>query len=156
MTGVGSSGRQSRQYASHSNWGPTDKTQSTQPAFIYMKPQVIAPGVSIRSSTPSGDTEYQDGWSGTSMSAPHVTGLVALIWQAAPCAVGDYAVTENVIEQTAVHLIYNDGSPDTPTNYPNYATGWGEIDALAAVSYASVCAMGTLQGTARPVTAPPC
>ncbi|HOR84654.1 MAG TPA: S8 family serine peptidase, partial [Anaerolineaceae bacterium] len=150
VTGVGSSGEQNGQYASHSNWGPTDNADTVNPTggFIYMKPQVIAPGVSIRSSTPGSDTEYQDGWSGTSMSAPHVTGLVALIWQAAPCLVGDYAVTENVIEQTAVHLIYNDGSPDTPTNYPNYATGWGEIDALAAVNYASgLCAMGTLQGT---------
>ncbi|HQC22015.1 MAG TPA: S8 family serine peptidase, partial [Anaerolineaceae bacterium] len=117
VTGVGSSGEQNGQYASHSNWGPTDNADTVNPTggFIYMKPQVIAPGVSIRSSTPGSDTEYQDGWSGTSMSAPHVTGLVALIWQAAPCLVGDYAVTENVIEQTAVHLIYNDGSPDTPT-----------------------------------------
>jgi len=150
VTGVGSSGEQNGQYASHSNWGPTDNADTVNPTdgFIYMKPQVLAPGVSIRSSTPGSDTEYQDGWSGTSMSAPHVTGLVALIWQAAPCLVGDYAVTENVIEQTAVHLTYNDGSPDTPTDYPNYATGWGEIDALAAVNYASgLCVMGTLQGT---------
>jgi hypothetical protein len=44
-------------------------------------------------------------------------------------------------------MIYDDGSPDTPTNFPNYATGWGEIDALAAVNMASgMCAMGTLEG----------
>ncbi len=149
VTGVGSSGEQNGQYATHSNWGPTDNLDTVNPTdgFDEMKPQVLAPGVSIRSSTPGSDTEYQDGWSGTSMSAPHVTGLVALIWQAAPCLIGDYATTENLIESTAVDMTYEDGSADTPTNFPNYATGWGEIDALAAVNYASdLCAMGTLEG----------
>jgi subtilisin family serine protease len=150
VTGVGSSGEQNGQYASHSNWGPTDNLDTVNPVdtFANMKPQVLAPGVSIRSSTPGSDTEYQDGWSGTSMSAPHVTGLVALIWQAAPCLIGEYAATETLIESTAVDMVYDDGSALTPTNFPNFATGWGEIDALAAVNYASgLCAMGTLEGT---------
>jgi len=150
VTGVGSSGEQNGQYATHSNWGPTDNPDTVNPVapFDDLKPQVLAPGVSIRSSVPGSDTSYEDGWSGTSMSAPHVTGLVALIWQAAPCLVGDYAATETLIESTAVDMVYDDGSPNTPTNFPNYATGWGEIDALAAVNMASgMCAMGTLEGT---------
>ena len=150
VTGVGSSGEQNGLYATHSNWGPTDNLDTVNPisGFEMMKPQVLAPGVSIRSSTPGSDTEYQDGWSGTSMSAPHVTGLIALIWQAAPCLIGDYAATETLIESTAVDMVYEDGSPLTPTNFPNFATGWGEIDALAAVNMASgMCAMGTLEGT---------
>ncbi len=150
VTGVGSSGEQNGQYASHSNWGPTDNLDTVNPVegFAMMKPQVLAPGVSIRSSVPGSDTAYEDGWSGTSMSAPHVTGLVALIWQAAPCLVGQYAATETLIEGTAVDMTYNDGSSLTPTDFPNFATGWGEIDALAAVNQASgICAMGTLQGT---------
>ncbi len=150
VTGVGSSGEQNGQYATHSNWGPTDNLDVVNPTEGYdeLKPQVLAPGVSIRSSVPGSDTTYEDGWTGTSMSAPHVTGLVALIWQAAPCLIGDYAVTENLIESTAVDMIYDDGSSATPGNFPNYATGWGEIDALAAVNYASgMCAMGTLEGT---------
>ena len=150
VTGVGSSGEQNGQYATHSNWGPTDNPDTVNPTdgFDELKPQVIAPGVDIRSSTPGSDTEYQDGWDGTSMSAPHVTGLVALIWQASPCLIGNYAVTENLIESTAVDIIYDDGSTLTPSNFPNYATGWGEIDALAAVNMASgMCAMGTLEGT---------
>ena len=150
VTGVGSSGEQNGLYATHSNWGPTDNPDTVNPTdgYIYMKPQVLAPGVSIRSSVPTSDTSYEDGWSGTSMSAPHVTGLVALIWQVAPCLVGDYATTENIIEESAVPIIYNDGSSATPGDFPNYATGWGEIDALAAVNLAAgTCSMGTLQGT---------
>ncbi len=150
VTGVGSSGEQNGQYATHSNWGPTDNLDTINPTdtFANMKPQVLAPGVSIRSSVPGSDTAYEDGWSGTSMSAPHVTGLVTLIWQAAPCLIGDYAATESIIESSAVNMTYEDGSALTPTNFPNFATGWGEIDALAAVNMASgMCAMGTLEGT---------
>jgi subtilisin family serine protease len=155
VTGVGSSGEQDGLYASHSNWGPTDNldTVNAVPGFANMKPQVIAPGVSIRSSTPGSDTEYQDGWSGTSMSAPHVTGLMALIWQAAPCLIGDYATTETLIEDTAIPVVYDDGSSDTPTNDPNYAAGWGEIDALAAVQAAAgMCGDSTLDGTVTDAT----
>lgn len=149
VTGVGSSGEQDGLYASHSNWGPSDVPDTINPVsgFAYMKPQVIAPGVSIRSSTPGSDNDYQDGWSGTSMSAPHVTGLVALMWQAGPCLVGDYAKTETLIENTAVPVIYDDGSPITSTNDPNFAAGWGEIDALAAVQAAAgFCGDSVLNG----------
>ncbi|PKN85824.1 MAG: hypothetical protein CVU46_09710, partial [Chloroflexi bacterium HGW-Chloroflexi-8] len=149
VTGVGSSGESNGLYASHSNWGPTDNPDTVNPTggFNLMKPQVVAPGVSIRSSVPDSDTAYEDGWSGTSMSAPHVSGLVALIWQAAPCLVGDYPNTETLIEQTATEIIYDDGSALTPTNYPNFATGWGEINALAAVNQAlTLCDTGHLNG----------
>jgi subtilisin family serine protease len=149
VTGVGSTGQQNGLYASHSNWGPTDDpdTINSVTGFEMMKPQVLAPGVYIRSSLSGSDT-YYGSMSGTSMSAPHVTGLVALIWQAAPCLIGDYAATETIIESTAVDMVYDDGSALTPTNFPNFATGWGEIDALAAVNMASgMCAMGNLDGT---------
>lgn len=149
VTSVGSSGQQNGQYATHSNWGPTDNPDTINPTngFDMLKPQVIAPGVSIRSSINSSNTSYTIS-SGTSMSAPHVTGLVALMWQAAPCLVGNFAVTENIMESTATDISYDDGSPLTPTNFPNFTTGWGEIDALAAVTTAAmVCGNGTLTGT---------
>jgi subtilisin family serine protease len=158
VTGVGSSGEQNGLYATHSNWGPTDNLDTVNPVdgFAMLKPQVLAPGVSIRSSTPGSDTAYQDGWSGTSMSAPHVTGLVAMIMQAAPCLVGDYATIETLIESTAVDMTYNDGSALTPTDFPNFATGWGEIDALAAVQLASgMCGNSVLYGTVTSDTAEP-
>jgi len=158
VTGVGSSSRDTGQYATHSNWGPTDNLDTINPVdgFAMLKPQVIAPGVNIRSSTPGSDTAYQSGWSGTSMSAPHVTGLVAMIMQAAPCLVGDYATIETLLESTAVDMTYNDGSSLTPTDFPNFATGWGEIDALAAVQLASgMCGNSVLYGTVTSDSAEP-
>lgn len=150
VTGVGSTGNSNGLYAPHSNWGPTDNldTVNPQPGWADLKPQVVAPGVSIRSSVPSSDSAYASaGWTGTSMSAPHVAGLIALVWQAAPCLVGEYAVTETLLEQTARPIPYDDlGSG---ARWPNYATGWGEIDALAAVTEARVLCgpTGTLAGT---------
>ncbi len=158
VTGVGSSGTSNGQYATHSNWGPTDDPDLINPVdgFANMKPQVLAPGVNIRSSVPGSDTSYQGGWSGTSMSAPHVSGLVALVWQAAPCLIGDYAATETLIESTATDMVYNDGSPLTPTDFPNFATGWGEINALAAVQMAAgMCGSSTLYGTVTSDSAAP-
>jgi hypothetical protein len=137
VSGVGSTGRSDGQYATHSNWGPTDDpdTINPTPGYENLKPQFLAPGVDIRSATNAGDTAYGS-MSGTSMSAPHVTALVALMWQAAPCLVGDYAATETIIEDTATPIPYDDGiTPGTP-RVPNFATGWGEINAHEAVTTA--------------------
>ncbi len=156
VTAVGSSGTNNGLYAPHSNWGPTDHadTVNPQPGFATMKPQVIAPGVNIRSSVHTSDAAYAStNWTGTSMSAPHVTGMIALMWQAAGCLVGDYATTETIIEQTATPVPYNSGGtpPPGPGNVPNYASGWGEIDILAAVQAAqAVCeASGQIIGTVQ-------
>jgi hypothetical protein len=100
-----------------------------------MKPQVVAPGYDVRSAVENSDSTYER-WVGTSMAAPHVSGLVALMWDAAPCLIGNYTDTETILEETATPIIYDDGSPATPTNYPNYATGWGEINAFDAVKAA--------------------
>ncbi|MBU0510131.1 MAG: S8 family serine peptidase [Chloroflexi bacterium] len=135
VTGVGSTGRDNGQYATHSNWGPTDYLDTVNPrGYPDLKPQILAPGVSIRSAYKSSDTAYGT-MSGTSMSSPHVTGLVALMWSAAPCLVGDYAATETIIEETATPIPYDDGIGGG-AHVPNYATGWGEINALAAVQSA--------------------
>jgi uncharacterized repeat protein (TIGR01451 family) len=137
VTGVGSTGRDNGQYAAHSNWGPTDDPDTGNPnGYPNLKPQVLAPGVSIRSAYKSSDTAYGT-MSGTSMSAPHVAGLVALMWSAAPCLVGDYTATETIIEQTATPIPYaSNCDGEGPEYVPNFAAGWGEIDSYAAVQAA--------------------
>lgn len=157
VLGVGSTSNSSGTLASHSNWGPTDDTTALNPSihpdlmgFDQLKPNVAAPGVSIRSALNSGDTAYGT-MSGTSMSAPHVAGLVALMWEAAPCLVGDYATTGTLLMSTARPIDYNSGGTPAPGpgNIPNYATGWGEIDAADAVDAAilSCGPQGTVSGT---------
>lgn len=145
VTGVGSTGNSDGAYANHSNWGPTDQSDPFNPrGYPSMKPQVVAPGVMILSAYASSDSSYAY-MTGTSMSAPHVSGLIALIWSAAPCLLGNYVDTETIIEESATPIYYDDGSSITLSNYPNFATGWGEINALAAVNAAhSICDVPTL------------
>ncbi|HOU13409.1 MAG TPA: S8 family serine peptidase [Anaerolineae bacterium] len=152
VTGVGSTGQSDGLYAPHSNWGPTDNLDLINPrGYAALKPQVVAPGVNIRSSLNGSDTEYAS-WSGTSMSAPHVAGLVALMWEAGPCLVDDYAATETLIEQTATPIPYATQNGDEgPGNVPNHATGWGEINALAAVQ-AAIAACDVPWLTAHPLS----
>jgi subtilisin family serine protease len=134
VTGVGSTGHHNGLYATHSNWGPTDDPDITNPnGNPNLKPQVVAPGVDIRSADKSG-ANYRL-MSGTSMSAPHVSGLVALMWDAAACLIGEVVATESIIQATANPVLYDDGTGDGARS-PNYATGWGEINAPAAVQAA--------------------
>ena len=151
VTAVGSTGRDDGQYAPHSNWGPTDSLDTLNPkGYPTIKPQVVAPGVGILSAVGSGDGAYA-AWTGTSMSAPHVAGLVALIWESGDCLRGDYATTETLIQETAVPIPYETSNGDEgPGNVPNHATGWGEIDALAAVNKAvTYCTGGFVDGFVR-------
>jgi serine protease AprX len=70
---------------------------------------------------------------GTSMAAPHVTGVVALMQQAAMANLGRYltpAEVRNILQNTAVS---NEGTPSGLPNYQGYTMGAGLVDALAAV-----------------------
>ncbi len=157
VTGVGATGHSNGEYATFSNWGPTDSLDTLNPmGHADMKPQVVSPGTNIRSAVAVSDTTFAY-YSGTSMSTPHVAGLIALMWEAASCLVGDYVNTETILQQSAGPIYYDDSGNGTAT-YPNYATGWGEIDAEAAVLQArDYCGDANLVGhvydasTAEPI-----
>ncbi|MGI5916665.1 MAG: S8 family serine peptidase [Anaerolineae bacterium] len=140
VTAVGSTGTANGAYASFSNRGPTDVNDPLNPmGYPDIKPQVVAPGININSASNRSNVAYQE-MTGTSMSAPHVAGLVALIWSAAHCLARDYVATETLIMQTAnpvtAGLPAETCSGEAPGGVPNQSTGWGEIDALRAVNAA--------------------
>lgn len=100
-----------------------------------LKPDIVAPGVSIRSSIPV--PPYYGIMSGTSMAAPHVAGLVALILSANPSLARQVDPLEDIIRQSAVPLTTIQGcGGDTSATVPNNVYGWGRIDALAAYQLA--------------------
>jgi subtilisin family serine protease len=87
--------------------------------FGAIKPNVVAPGQGIRSCGASGYVLM----SGTSMSAPHVSGLVALLRQKNPNA------TVNQIKTAILNTAADHGNP-----LPNTTFGWGAIDCMAALN----------------------
>lgn len=100
------------------------------------KPELSAPGVDVRSSVYS---DYYSYYSGTSMAAPHVAGLVALMISAdLQDGIRDFSVDD--IEQ---FMIYS--AVDLGAKGPDNDFGYGRIDAYKAVSW--VQSAGDLQGT---------
>jgi bacillopeptidase F len=105
--------------AGFSSRGPTLCTPLGEPAI---KPDISAPGVDVRSSTPGGT--YGNS-SGTSMASPHVNGVVALMLEANP----DLAVEQ--VKQIIYDTAFDLGLPGEDNDY-----GWGMIDAFEAVQQA--------------------
>lgn len=100
------------------------------------KPDVSAPGVSVRSCVPG--TGYGSK-SGTSMAGPHVAGTVALLWSSAPCLIGNVDATEWIIARTARPRTSAQGcGGDGPSDVPNNVYGWGIVDALAVVKVSQI------------------
>jgi subtilisin family serine protease len=111
---------------------------SRGPSTFYtpnlLKPNISAPGSSVRSAYNSSDTSYGT-LSGTSMAGPHVVGVVALIWSAHPQLVRDIAATKTLLQNTAnpnitVTAQTCGGTPST--QIPNNIFGYGRVDAYAA------------------------
>jgi hypothetical protein len=122
--GVGATGRND-ELASFSSRGPS--------RYGVLKPDISAPGMSIRSCDCNGDSLYSV-FSGTSMSCPNSAGVIALM-------VGkDRAITydrvKSLLESTATTNVVTNGETcgNIPDNqFPNNHVGHGRIDAYAAV-----------------------
>ncbi|MCP4443101.1 MAG: S8 family serine peptidase [Aureispira sp.] len=100
-----------------------------------LKPNVVAPGVGIFSSTPNGN--YGNS-SGTSMAGPHVAGAVALLISADPSLAGQVDSIEHILEMTARPVYSNPPNTcggTTGNLFPNNMVGYGLIDLDAALQY---------------------
>jgi len=106
----------------------------------YVKPDLAAPGVNVR-------TSYQGGYitvSGTSLAAPHISGTVALIIAANPELRGQVDLIEMLLKTTAEPRISAECPPFV--DIPNNVWGWGILDSYAAVLAAQALEWGTLDG----------
>ncbi len=126
--------------SSFSSRGPTRdgrrKPEITAPGFvIYSARSLEAPDDNYYGIVPGTDNNYAI-LGGTSMSAPHVAGIAALVWESNPALTG--AQMRERLKRTA----------DPPTDgsaVPNMTWGYGKVNALTAVtaSVASITAPET-------------
>ena len=117
--------------ASFSSRGPITVDGSNR-----LKPDITAPGVSTRVARPGGT--FTTAFSGTSASAPHVSGAVALLLSAAPGFIGHPSATIDLLERTATALTSTQDCGGLPGSaIPNPVFGFGRLNIAAAVNLAA-------------------
>lgn len=102
--------------SSFSNYGPPDDGR--------VKPDIASKGVNVYSTVSSSDDAYDGSYSGTSMAAPAITGLISLLQEHHYKLYGKYmkaATIRGLICHTADEAGSNDG--------PDYEFGWGLANA---------------------------
>lgn len=101
-----------------------------------MKPDLVAPGVRVRSCLPG---NRYGSLSGTSMAGPHVVGVIALLWSARPELSRQIAATKALLLASSVPAVTL-GFPElcggvSSDFVPNNSFGAGRVDALAAITW---------------------
>ena len=101
---------------SFSAWGPVDDGR--------IKPDLVAKGVFVYSSTASGDSTYSY-YSGTSMAGPMVSGSIGLLLQHQESLHPDHQLLSSSVKALVLHgaRALPDQSPG-----PDYRYGWGIMD----------------------------
>lgn len=141
-----------------SSRGPVHDPSGGQP---LLKPDLVAPGHTIRSALPGGGYGTA---SGTSAAGPHVAGAVALLWSARPELRHDLTATEDLLRRSALPVEVTAGCPlptvtligngpfsrlvrsvqappvicacgDAP-GVPNNVYGWGRLNVWRAIHMA--------------------
>ena len=101
-----------------SSWGPCDDGR--------IKPDLVANGVTIYSTTAASDSSYDGTYSGTSMATPNAAGSAALIQQLYANTFGQRA-RASLLKALLIHTADDLGNPG-----PDYKFGWGLINVKAA------------------------
>ena len=123
--GGGYAGPPSVVMTSFSGWGPCDDGR--------IKPDIVANGTSLRSSTASSNTSYAH-FSGTSMSSPNATGSLALLAE-------HYRDTHNgddMRSATLKGIVIHTADEAGPAPGPDYSFGWGLLNSQSAAAQISL------------------
>ncbi|HEY8472796.1 MAG TPA: S8 family serine peptidase [Natronosporangium sp.] len=104
------------------------------------KPDITAPGATIRSALPGNRYGTSDG---TSMAAPHVAGTVALLWSGAPGLIGEPEATRELLDLSAIDT---EDLTCGGTAGDNNVYGEGRLDALGLMQIAPIDNIGRLTG----------
>jgi subtilisin family serine protease len=98
-----------------------------------VKPDIAAPGNQVRSAYHTADDAYTE-MSGTSMAAPHVSGVVGLM--ASETWPLTYADVERFLYQNTDRNVVQTGrncGGISETTFPNNAFGWGRLNAFKTI-----------------------
>jgi subtilisin family serine protease len=95
----------------------------------YNKPNISAPGVSVKSTYP---TNTWGELTGTSMASPHTAGAVALLWSCAPQLRGQIDQTFQILQNAAADTPGDIACGVSPVSGADYAYGYGYLDVMAA------------------------
>jgi subtilisin family serine protease len=117
------------QVAGFSSRGPALETNED-----ILKPDIAAPGVTILAAVapPSNEDRLWDFYSGTSMAAPHIAGLAAIIKKQYP------TWSPMAVKSALMTTAYDTKNADGSANTDPFAQGAGEVDATRVLNPALV------------------